>query len=250
MMAPDRSATETRVPRMRDSRFVILLIALTMLLVVTPIISLLGQSDHPRIAPFLLTVCFIVVILAAVFAVSQTRSARIVAIALAAPAIVFQVLVLWMDVKSVSIPSHTLGMVLILHTIIAILRHLFLVDHVTVDTICASLCAYLLIGVLWALAYSLLGIIESDTFRGAILRFGGGDSVTVLYYSFVTMSTLGYGDIVPISPTARMLAMLQAVGGQLYLVVLVARLVGLHIAHAVPVDRNRRHEIDGPQSDR
>ncbi len=52
------------------------------------------------------------------------------------------------------------------------------------------------------------------------------------YYSFVTMTTLGYGDIVPASPVARMCAVLQAVLGQLYLAVLVARLVGLHILHA------------------
>ena len=51
-------------------------------------------------------------------------------------------------------------------------------------------------------------------------------------FSFVTMSTLGYGDIVPRSSTARMVAALQAIAGQLYLVVLVARLVGLHIAQA------------------
>ena len=56
--------------------------------------------------------------------------------------------------------------------------------------------------------------------------------MTALYYSFVTMSTLGYGDIVPRSSLARMAAALQAIVGQLYLVVLVSRLVGIHIAQA------------------
>ena len=56
---------------------------------------------------------------------------------------------------------------------------------------------------------------------------------SLVFFSFVTMTTLGYGDIVPASPAARSLATLQAVVGQLYLAVLVARLVGLHVAESV-----------------
>ena len=59
-----------------------------------------------------------------------------------------------------------------------------------------------------------------------------------IYYSFVTLSTLGYGDIVPKVSAARMLAAVEAITGQLYLAVLVARLVGLHISQSTPkVDR-------------
>jgi len=61
------------------------------------------------------------------------------------------------------------------------------------------------------------------------MRLGGRQSVFPLYYSFVTMTTLGYGDIVPRSSSARMFAAIEALMGQLYLAVLVARLVGLHI---------------------
>ncbi len=54
----------------------------------------------------------------------------------------------------------------------------------------------------------------------------------MVYYSFVTLTTLGYGDIVPVNPSVRALATLEAITGQLYLTVLVARLVGLHITHS------------------
>ena len=57
------------------------------------------------------------------------------------------------------------------------------------------------------------------------------DDSVYYYFSFVTMTTLGYGDIVPTVPFARVVATLQAVVGQMYLTALVARLVGLHIAH-------------------
>ena len=64
------------------------------------------------------------------------------------------------------------------------------------------------------------------------LRFGRTGSAYALYYSFVTMSTLGYGDIIPATMPARAAASLEAVLGQMYLAVLVARLVGLHVAHS------------------
>ena len=54
----------------------------------------------------------------------------------------------------------------------------------------------------------------------------------MLYYSFVTLTTLGYGDVVPILPAARSMATLEALMGQLYLVIVVARLVALHITHS------------------
>ena len=61
---------------------------------------------------------------------------------------------------------------------------------------------------------------------------GARTGAEMVYYSFVTLTTLGYGDIVPVSPSARALATLEALTGQLYLTVLVARLVGLHITHS------------------
>ena len=71
-----------------------------------------------------------------------------------------------------------------------------------------------------------------ETDDPARMRFGSRHSSFAIYYSFVTMSTLGYGDIVPRTPTTRMLAAIQAIIGQLYLTVLIARLVALHIVHS------------------
>jgi hypothetical protein len=64
------------------------------------------------------------------------------------------------------------------------------------------------------------------------MRAGRGET-TLLYFSFATLTTLGYGDIVPTSPISRMLASLEAIAGQLYLAVLVARLVGMHIVYSM-----------------
>jgi voltage-gated potassium channel Kch len=56
------------------------------------------------------------------------------------------------------------------------------------------------------------------------------------YYSFVTLTTLGYGDITPLTPTAKAFSFVEAVFGQIYIAVLIARLVGLHIAHSMKKD--------------
>jgi len=125
-----------------------------------------------------------------------------------------------------------------------ILAHLFSNRRVTFDLICASLCVYLLFGVLWALGYSLMMCITPTAFEvsGKVtpdeMRIDRGNSAEVLYFSYATLTTLGYGDIVPRSPLTRMLATLEALVGQLYLTVLVARLVGMHIA-----DQDRDEEL-------
>ena len=128
-------------------------------------------------------------------------------------------------------------------TITVLFRHLFTTDEVTWNTIAASLCIYLLMIVLWAEFYAIVALLDPSAFKlppdhvavGAYREFSGLGSTIALYYSLVTMTTLGYGDIVPVTAPARMLAGLQAVTGQLYIAVLVARLVGLHIAQATRV---------------
>jgi hypothetical protein len=90
------------------------------------------------------------------------------------------------------------------------------------------------------MAYSVVDVLDPNAFTWTVtagvprlsFRVGNGDS-GVLYFSFATLTTLGYGDIVPTTPISRMLASVEAITGQLYLAVLVARLVGLHIAESL-----------------
>ncbi len=129
-----------------------------------------------------------------------------------------------------------LSIAFLLLTITLLLRHLFQESLVTFDTISAALCAYLLLGVLWAFLYSTIVVFQPDAFlapasgQEQIMRFGAANSAMPLYFSYVTLTTLGYGDIVPLSMSARMFTTLEAIMGQMFLAVLVARLVGLHIA--------------------
>jgi len=236
----------------REHRFVFLLAALTLLLVSSPLLHTLGPGRHPMLSGIVFTVAFAAMLLAAVFAVGRSRSSNLFALLLAIPVIALQVVRVWREGDSVAIAAHVAALLFLVYTVVLILKFLFSAGRVSSDMICASLCVYLLLGVLWAITYSLIQIFDGQSFLsafaddgdGTTMRFGGERTLTALYYSFVTMSTLGYGDIVPRSSLARMAAAIQAIVGQLYLAVLVARLVGLHIVHATErqTGASDRHE--------
>lgn len=97
---------------------------------------------------------------------------------------------------------------------------------VTTRRIEGAVAAYLLLGFAWAQAYELLALLRPGAFAGAV---EGGGAPSWTYYSFVTLTTMGYGDIVPVHPLARALAVLEAMAGQLYLTILLARLVSLEL---------------------
>jgi hypothetical protein len=112
----------------------------------------------------------------------------------------------------------------------------------------------MLMGLTWASAYSGLAIAHPASFRfpTRLIDPQDGDPTALphfdefLYFSFVTLTTLGYGDIIPVSSGARNLSALEAVGGQIYLAVLVARLVGLQVVHSA---RERRDDSQPPDPD-
>lgn len=103
--------------------------------------------------------------------------------------------------------------------------------RIDAEHLCAALSAYLLVGVCWGVIYVAVVRLQPDSmlFAGAPLAdgLGMGDAI---YFSFVTLATLGYGDLTPATPVMRGLAVFEAIIGQLYLAIMVARLVGLQTA--------------------
>lgn len=105
---------------------------------------------------------------------------------------------------------------------------------VTMDTVYGAACAYLMIGLLWAGFYRLVFWIDPEAFRLSDSTAAGGQTIvdSLGYFSYVTLTTLGYGDITPVKPIARAMAMVEAVIGQLYVAIMIARMVGLQIVSA------------------
>jgi voltage-gated potassium channel len=103
-------------------------------------------------------------------------------------------------------------------------------NDISANRLAGAVCVYLLLGVIWALSYSMIELTMPGSFAGFLASTDRGWNSEWLYFSFVTMTTLGYGDVLPISATARALAYLQVVFGQFYIAVLVAGLVSGYIS--------------------
>ena len=104
------------------------------------------------------------------------------------------------------------------------LRFAMRAELVDAEHLYAALSAYLLAGIYFGLFYWVLEQVWPGTFAVA----GDFSRMSAIYFSFVTLATLGYGDIVPRTDVARGLAIVEGVGGQLFLAVMVARLVSLY----------------------
>lgn len=117
----------------------------------------------------------------------------------------------------------------------AILRQVLRASRVTNDTISGAICGYLLLGLVFAFSYALIALAYPHSFlvEGRVMQpemhklFYQHEIGNLIYYSFVTMATLGYGDIAPLSAPARMMAVLEAIAGQFYVAILIARLVSI-----------------------
>lgn len=109
-----------------------------------------------------------------------------------------------------------------------ILRYVLKSNVITVDTIFGALVAYLLIAFTFSSLYQAVAFIEPASFTKAAGDLSSGFDLS--YFSFVTIATLGYGDIVPRLPVTQMLAILEAVTGQFYMAVVVAWLVSALVA--------------------
>jgi Ion channel len=110
---------------------------------------------------------------------------------------------------------------------LVVLAQVFRKGPVTIHRVQGAIAVYLLLGLAWSGAYELVALTEPGAFSGS------GVEVTTtepwLYYSFVTLTTVGYGDVTPVYSVARSLAMLEALIGQLYPAILLARLVSLEV---------------------
>ena len=129
------------------------------------------------------------------------------------------------------------GLILLLIVIIIILRNIISTDEISVDTIFGGIAAYLLIGVTWALVYYIADTLIPQAFiintvlpDQSLELTGKSDFRFYNYFSLVTMTSLGYGDIIPAHPVTRAFASYQVIVGQMFIAILVAHLVGLHLS--------------------
>ena len=167
---------------------------------------------------------------AAVYA--SVRDRRIVLLVLAASALSLTAVVAdeILDVLEVAIPGRVVAAALLVVAIATVLARVLRAERVTLNTIYGAICVYFLLVIFWAVIFILIEDVEPGSFAGLA---GETDRISdFLYLSMVTQTTLGYGDITPVSGLPRSLAALEAFIGQVFLVATVARLVALQVAYS------------------
>jgi Ion channel len=200
------------------------LVALVALLVTMPFLEQLKYGD------LLEAILITLVLLSAVMAVGGRRRTLIAACVLVTPALVAK----WIDhFRPDAIPREfalvtaiAFAGFVVWHLLVFILR----APWVNAEVMCAAVATYLMMALLWAFAFTLAARLVPHSFEFTV-KAGPPRSMArfeALYFSLVTLTTVGYGDVVPVSNAVRMLAMLEAMTGLFYVTMLIARLVALY----------------------
>jgi hypothetical protein len=213
--------------RLRDPLLTALTIMLAVLLFVVSPLQASGV-----VAAHYFGLVFAVVLIAAVFIVSRSWlavAAILVAVALVLAATVLRlrhpsVINIYLDAIAWMVTGVTLSVV--------VARAVFARGRVTYHRVIGAVLLYLTIGVVFVAAFCLVELLVPHAFTGmGELRDNLAVAGNLIYFSFVTMTSVGYGDIVPVHPYARSLANIEAIIGQLYPATLLARLVTLELAN-------------------
>jgi len=214
-------------------RFTILLSALLVFMCLVPFVSEVGSGV------IVLRIGTSLLLLVAVYSVSERRWHLILAIAIAFPALIAHLIpTLFGEPGTLAV---RIGMSAVLLGYIAILISVFLLkqDRVSADMILGAINAYLLFAVCFMFLHAFVEILkpgaylyQGESLTAALKGHAEIEALAILlYFSMVTLTTLGYGDIAPAMPASRLLCSLEAVIGQLFVAVFIARLVSLHISH-------------------
>ncbi len=209
-------------------RHLALLSSILFLFIITPVVAAF------RHGVLIMNAVAAVVLVAGSYTLSERKRLFAVAVVLSGISIIAAWLVLITQQPWAAILSHSCVIVLITFFSVTILDYVLRGTSITLDKIFAAVCVYLLLGYAWTFAYALIDELQPGSFvflTTAPLNSYVARVLEMRYLSFMTLTTVGYGDVVPHSDAARTLAALEAVAGQIYLTVLIARLVGLHIVH-------------------
>lgn len=207
------------------NRFLFLFISLLLTIIVNPVIA--------SITPLriLFTIFITVIILTATYALSQKARDLILASVLAVPTIGFNWASDFVESIDLYLAGDICGVLFFIFVVLRVLRFIWKQERVSGDLIIGAAVVYLLMAVTWSYIYLIIETIQPGSFA-APEGMGQWSRYPFLYYSLVTLTTLGYGDITPSTSVAGSFSVLEAVIGQLYLATMIAWLVGVHVSQS------------------
>ncbi len=215
-----------------------LLVALGLLFVSAPFVEDLPHGNAIEVV--LLTA----VMVSAVLAVGRTRRTLAGALLLVIPALGSR----WINHLRPDLISPVFSFVaaitFFLYVVAHLLRFILRAPRVDANVLCAGLSGYLLLGLLWMPAYVLVARLNPTAFVLSAGADAGApmDGFHAFYFSFITLCTVGYGDVTPVSKVARMLAVTEAITGLFYVTVLISRLVAVYSSAQPAAESGRNQE--------
>ncbi len=219
----------------------VLLVTLLLLLIIQPMVHGFNVRDP------VFDVLYSLVLVAAILSLCDRRWPRAAVLILGVPALLgkwLAYLIAGTGDDFLTLSDHFVEVLFLLFVAAMILRAIFTQGSISLDSIFGAICAYMLLGMACGTCYSAIEVVKPHSFQAAgefaqALKSPGTREPVLIYYSFVTLTTVGYGDITPVSPPARTLSWLEAMTGQFYIAVLVAFLVGIRVSQGV-IKRNDR----------
>jgi voltage-gated potassium channel len=211
---------------MRKDNFIYLLLALIIFLVLLPILSDLQLVSDGLIR----LISFTCLLAIGVWSLRDSIPAFRFGVALMTIGIISNVLAITNGASVFHYLSQLSMFAFLLLAIVRASRQVVWGVEMTANRLFGAICVYLMLGILWAIMYGALGSLVAGSFAGATHVVSNDWNVEWIYYSFVTLTTLGYGDILPVSATARVLAYSEAVFGVFYMAMLVSVLVSAYSA--------------------
>ncbi len=203
-------------------RIVLLLITILCFIIGGPFVDEIFRSEF--IPDLLLTIAFIF----AIYAISLEKKYIYIGLLLAGPMFTS----IWISylVKSLEfyVIGELFGALFVGFVISLMVKFIFQEKEVTKEVIYAAVVVYLLIGIMWSFFYFMLDYFYPESF--SFPEIPSPTLYRYLYFSYVTLTTLGYGDVAPLTNKGGSLVILEAIVGQIYLVVIVAWLVGMHVS--------------------
>jgi voltage-gated potassium channel len=207
------------------SKYFYLLIVLTLFFITNPFLV-----DN-RLSNIILFVAFSLVMFLSLYIVSDKKLLTYFTIFFALLSYLSYYYVIWIRPDELTYIIHFIFNLLFLGSITyAIIFSVVQQKEISADTLFGAICGYLLIGLTWTYLYLLIVSIDASSFSIHLNHDGTRARIDhFIYYSFVTLTTTGYGDILALKSVPRTFSWLEAVVGQVYLAVWISQLVGLRI---------------------
>jgi hypothetical protein len=210
----------------KEARFSFLLIGLLITLVAGP----LSAEFLPAHAGPILQLAFSATLIVAIWSLLDSRGVFVAGITLAIASAAATITYYFFPLPAIEMLGLACALTFCAMSLAFTVRHVFMGSTVDLNRMMGAICIYLLVGVMLGLINMFIARLAPGSFEGIDLSDIRSRGLDLIYYSFVTMTTLGYGDITPQRPLAKAIAYLAAVAGQFYIAILVGGMVGIYLS--------------------